>query len=72
MQQLDFIFKSLYFSICGIAKWIFLIRMASETIKGGNNGDIEGIIKAIVNCAFSYASLYVIVDVLDSVQKSFN
>lgn len=71
MSQLDTIFKSLYFSICAIAKWIFLIRMASETIKGTNNGDIEGIIRAIINCAFSYASLYAMVGILDSVQKSF-
>jgi len=71
IDQLDEVFKLMYLSICDIGKWIFAIKMASDIINNGNNGDIQGIIHGILNGAFGYGSLYAIVGILDAVQSKF-
>lgn len=71
MDQLDGIFKMMYYSICDIAKWIFAIKMASDIIKDGNNSDIQGVIKSVIHGGLSYGCLYAIVNVLDAVQSKF-
>jgi hypothetical protein len=71
MNQLDEIFKMFFYSFCDLAKWVFAIKMASDIIKNGNNSDVEGIIKSLMNGGISYGCLYAIVEVLDSIQAKF-
>ncbi|HEX3078223.1 MAG TPA: hypothetical protein VHQ24_15290 [Lachnospiraceae bacterium] len=72
MNEIDAVLKTFYFSLCDIAKWIFAIKMLNEVIKNGNNNDLEGTIKSIINGALSYACIYSIVSILESVQSKFN
>lgn len=71
MDNLNSVLETFFYQFCGIAKWVFLIRIASDIIKRGNEGDIEGIIKSLLSGVIGYGSLYSIAGVLDSVQKSF-
>lgn len=71
MDALDMVFKTFYYQICDIAKWIFAIKMASDIIKNGNNGDMSGVIKTLIGGGIGYASLYAVISVLDSVQAQF-
>lgn len=71
MDNLNSVLETFFYQFCDIAKWIFAIRMASDIIKRGNDGDIEGIIKGILYGSVGYGGLYSLVGILDSIQKSF-
>lgn len=72
MDKLDEVFKMFYYAICDMAKWVFAIRMASDIIKNGNESDIQGILKSVIQGGISYGALYSIVSVLESIQSKFN
>lgn len=71
MNQLDEIFKMFYYAVCGAAKYIFAIKMATGILKDGNNSDIEGVIKNLMYGGANYACLYAIMGVLDAIQGKF-
>lgn len=71
LKELDDVFKTLYYTICSIAKWIFAAKMVSQLIKQGEVADIQGSIKVLINGAFSYGTLYAIISVLELIQSKF-
>jgi len=71
MDALDTLLETFFYQFCSIAKWIFAIRIASDIIKRGNDGDIEGLIKSVLTGCIGYGCLYAVVGVLNSVQGSF-
>jgi hypothetical protein len=71
MDNLNNVLEMFFYQFCGMAKWVFAIRIASDVIKKGNDGDIEGTIKSVISGGLGYGSLYAIVNVLNSVQSSF-
>jgi hypothetical protein len=72
MDKINGVLEMFFYQFCSMAKWVFAIRMASDSIKRGNDSDIEGIIKSVINGGVGYGSLYAIVSILNAVQNSFD
>jgi len=68
MGELDSVFKLFFYGICDVARWIFAIKMATNVIKDYESSNFRDMIQNLMLGAFAYASLYSIVDILDSVK----
>jgi hypothetical protein len=71
LDKINGLLELYFYGFCRIAKWIFAFRIASDIIKNGSNNDWQGTVRSLLNGSISYAALYSIVTVLDSVQNSF-
>lgn len=71
MDGLNAVFENFYYQFCEVAKWIFAIKMGSDIVKSGTNGEFDDLFRGVFAGGVGYGCLYSIVKILDSVQATF-
>lgn len=72
LTQLDSLFSTFYFQFIHIAKWLFIMKCASDIIKKTNDGcGLQDTVRCCFSYAIGYGLLYGLVDIMESVEAIF-
>lgn len=71
MDKLNAILKTYYYVVCDGAMWIIGLKMLVDILKNVNTSDYKAVLQTLLNGSITYASCYLIIEILQTIKNSF-
>ena len=72
MEQLNIVGREIFFKLVDASYWFFGFLILFDILKNVSRRNFEGVVKALINGAMSFAAIYFITTILDVIKGAFN